>query len=104
MAAVFAAAGELDESGSEAVLAWAILVTSWPQADDEALAIASELIGQDRVALSEAHRLAARNHAHARALDLEAHFASVGLHEVSELYQTVAERLDTTIATLCSDH
>lgn len=100
MAAVFAAAGELDQSGSEAVLAWTILATTSPSAVELALGTASELIGQHHVGVSEADRLATRNRAHALALDLEGHFVSVGLHDTAELYETVADSLDTTIATL----
>ena len=100
MAAVFAAAGEHDQSGSEAVLAWTILATASPSAVDLALDTASELIGQEQAGVSEAHRVSARTRAHALALDLQAHYVSVGLHEVAELYETVADNLDTTIATL----
>jgi hypothetical protein len=103
MAAVFAASGELDQSGSEAVLAWAILATAWPSAVDLALDTASELIGQEQAGVSEAHRLAARSRAHALALQLEGHYTSVGLHDVATLYESVAENLDTTIATLVND-
>lgn len=100
MAAVFAAAGELDQSGSEAVLAWTILATVSPSTVELALDTASELIGQEHAGVSEAHRVAARTRAHALALDLEAHYVSVGLHGVAGLYETVADNLDTTIATL----
>ena len=102
MAAVFAAAGELDQSGSEAVLAWTILATTSPSAVDLALDTASELIGQDHVGVSESHRIAARNRAHALALQLESHFVSVGMRDAAGLYATVADDLDTTIATLAN--
>lgn len=100
MAAVFAAAGELDQSGSEAVLAWAILATAWPSAVGLALDTSSELIGQEQAGVSETHRVAARNRAHALALALEGHYVSVGVHDVATLYENVAENLDATIATL----
>ena len=103
MAAVFAAAGELDQSGCEAVLAWAILATAWPPAVDLALDTASELIDQEQAGVSETHRAKARDRAHALALALEAHYVSVGLHDVATLYESVAENLETTIATLVND-
>lgn len=100
MAAVFAVAGETAESASESVLAWTILVTSWPGAHHAAVATAGELIGQDQVSLSDSHRDTARTRAHALALELEAHFVSVGLHEEASLYSSVADHLETTIETL----
>ena len=100
MAAVFAVAGELDESASETVLAWTMLAEGWPGADSAALATASELIGQDQVALSVQHRDAARDRARSLALDLEGHFVSVGRHAEAELYASLADNLDAIIATL----
>jgi hypothetical protein len=100
MAAAFAAAGECQESGSEAVLAWTMLATSWPAAELVASGAASELVGIHQLTVSDRHREAARARAHAVALDLEAHFASVGLRREAELYELVADHLSDTIQTL----
>lgn len=102
MAAVFAVAGESDESASEAVLAWTMLATCSPVAVSAAAATASELIDQDQVALSEAARSAARDRAHALALALESHFVSCGQSEEAALYASVADELETTVATLAA--
>ena len=102
MAAVFAVAGETDESASEAVLAWTILATCWTGADAAASATAAELIGQDQAGMSDLHRDAAHVRAHALALELEAHFTSVGLHDDAALYASVVQRLAATMHTLAN--
>lgn len=104
MAAVFAVAGETQESASESVLAWTILVTCWPGAHPAALATARELVGQDQVSVSDRDRDAAQSRAHALALELEAHFVSVGLHKEAELYSSVADHLGNTIQTLVNSN
>ncbi len=103
MAAVFAVAGETDESASEAVLAWAILSTCWPGATEAAGVTADELIGQNQVGLSEQHRQAAHAKAHALALELEGHFVTTGQHDLATLYATVADELTVTIGALLPD-
>ena len=103
MAAVFAVGGESAESASEAVLAWAILATSRPDAVDAAGSVAADLVGQQQVGLSEAHQEAAHRKAHALAMELEGHYVSCGQHEIATLYATVADQLSETIDTLLSD-
>ncbi len=103
MSAVFAVAGETDESASEAVLAWAILSTCWPGATEAAQATADELIGQDQAGLSAIHQKSAHAKAHALALTLEAHFVTTGQHDLATLYADVAEELSVTIEALLPD-
>lgn len=97
MSAVFAVAGDHDESASESVLAWALLDTAWPAARTSARACADELIGDDQAGVSPAARDRARAKAHDLAMTLEAHFVSVGQRDVASLYERVAERLADTV-------
>jgi hypothetical protein len=100
MSAVFAVGGDIAESGSEAVLAWAILATSWPGAEPSARECANELIGEEQAGVSPEAQAAAQTRAHSLALELEAHFVSTGQHDVAALYATVAEHLGSTISAL----
>ena len=100
MAAVFGVAGDVGESASEAVLAWAILDHLWPGAGDAALTASRELIGQDVAGSSEDHRAAAARRAEAQALDLEGHFVTVGMHDEATLYASVADRLEVVVGSL----
>lgn len=102
MAAVFGIAGESGESSSESVLAWVMLCSCWPDAGAQAQTTASELVGQNVARLSDAHRDRARRRAQSQALDLQAHFVSVGQHEEATLYARVAEDIDAAIASLVS--
>ncbi|NND73740.1 MAG: hypothetical protein HKN44_01935 [Ilumatobacter sp.] len=103
MAAVFAVAGDTAESASEAVLAWAMLATSWDGAANAASTAAAELVDQDQASTSPLHRDTARARAEALALELQAHYVSVGLRAEAELYESIAERLNDTVATLVND-
>lgn len=103
MAAVFGLAGDVAESASESMLAWAILTQLWPDAPAAALAASRELIGQEVAGTSEAHRSAAARRAATQALDLEGHFVSVGMHDEATLYATVADHLDEIVTTLAND-
>lgn len=93
MTAVFALAGEAVESASEAVLAWALLATNWPDAITSATETGAELIDQRVVALSDETRTAAAARARGLALDIQAHFVTVGRQDEATLYAEVAERL-----------
>lgn len=103
MAAAFAVAGDTAESASEAVLAWTMLATCWEGAAAAATAAAAELVDKDQASISTTHREAARAQAEALALELQAHYVSVGLHAEAALYETVAEHLEDTIATLANE-
>jgi hypothetical protein len=100
MTAVFALAGESTESASEAVLAWTMLMHQWPEAEDAAGRAAAELIDQRVASLSEASRTAALSRAQGLALDIEAHYVSVGCTGEATLYAEVAEKLEEAIAAL----
>lgn len=100
MTAVFALAGDAIESASEAVLAWAMLMHQWPEAEDAAARAAAELIDQRVASLSEASRTAALARAQGLALDIQAHYVSVGCNDEATLYADVAEKLDEAIAAL----
>lgn len=103
MAAVFGLSGDVAESASESMLAWAILTTLWPDAADAALAASRELVGQEIAGASVEHRTAAARRAATQALDLEGHLVSVGMHDEATLYATVADRLDDVAASLAND-
>lgn len=100
MAAMCGVAGNNEESASEAVLAWSMLSSCCPGAVEAAAAVGAELIDPDRVAASDDDRRRAQSRAHGLALSLEAHFVSVGLHQHANLYETVADELETSIAAL----
>jgi hypothetical protein len=100
MAAMCAIAGKIEESASEAVLAWAVLSSCCAGAAAGAAAVGAELIDPERVAASDDQRRRAQTRAHDLALSLEAHYVSVGQHDVATLYETVADELDASIARL----
>jgi len=92
MAAEFAAAGNLDECASEALLAWAILsrhddghITDAPTVD---------LPEPSSVSESPASGDAVRRRAHTLALSLEGHFTSEGQTDSADLYEQLAAELD----------
>jgi hypothetical protein len=91
MAAVFAVAGQSEESAAEAVLAWTMLSRQWPGAADAASAVGAELVDARVAALSETSRAAALARAHGLALDIEAHYVSVGCVGEAALYAEVAD-------------
>ena len=100
MTAVFAVAGQTEESASEAVLAWAILMSGWPEAEAGAARTGAELIDQRVADLSDRARSAALNRARGLALDIEAHFVTVGRQGEAELYAEVADRLADAVDAL----
>lgn len=100
MTAVFALAGETQESASEALLAWTMLSMQWPDAEGVADGPAGELIGQNVAGLSEATRQAAAARAHGLAVDIESHYVSVGCHDEATFYADVAERVADAAAEL----
>jgi hypothetical protein len=100
MAARFAAVGKSAECASESVLAWTMLAVVWPAASAEADAVAGELVGQEPIAVSPEHHERARARAAAQAMDLQAHFVMVGRTDEASLYETVAEHLGTSVASL----
>lgn len=100
MSAAFALAGESGPSASEAVLAWTILATCWPGVPAAAAETAAELIGRDQAMPSEQRRRAIRDRAHAAALDLQAHYVSVGLHNAADLYASVEQHVDDALDAL----
>ena len=104
MSAVFAVAGDHEESASESVLAWALLSTAWPGAAGAARECAAELIGDDQAGLSPESREQARAKALALAMTLEAHYVTVGQHDIAALYERVAEHLADTIESLVAAH
>jgi hypothetical protein len=97
MTAVFAVAGETEESASEAVLAWAILTSQWPEADSSAAETGAELIDERVASLSDRARTAATTRARGLALDIEAHFVTVGRQQEATLYAEVADRLGDAV-------
>lgn len=100
MSAAFALAGESEPSASEAVLAWTILATCWPGVPHSAAETAAELVGAARSMPSEQQRRAIRNRAHAAALDLQAHYVSVGRHDAADLYASVEQHVDGALDAL----
>lgn len=100
MAAVFALAGEHVESASESVLAWTILLNQWPDAESTAAQAASELIDQHSAALSDSVRNAALARARGLALDIEAHYVSVGCVAEATLYANAADSVAGAIEAL----
>lgn len=100
MAAVFAVAGEPDESAAEAVLAWTMLVTSWAYGAESAGRVAAELVDREVATTSPEHRLRAMRGARARAMDIESHFVMTGQRAEADLYAQVAEDLERTIETI----
>jgi hypothetical protein len=91
MAAVFAVAGQAEESAAEAVLAWTVLSLQWDDATGAATEVGAELVDA-RVALSsEESRSAVLARAHGLALDIEAHYVSVGCAGEAALYAEVAD-------------
>lgn len=91
MTAVFAVAGESEESAAEAVLAWTMLAQQWPDASDAATRVGAELVDARVASLSDASRTAVVARAHGLALDIEAHYASVGCEGEAALYAQVAD-------------
>ena len=91
MTAVFAVAGESQESAAEAVLAWTMLKRQWPDVADAATGIGAELIDARVASLSEESRTAVLTRAHGLALDIESHYASVGCTAEATLYAEVAD-------------
>jgi len=100
MSAVFAVAGQTEESASEAVLAWAILMSQWPGAEASAAEIGAELIDQRVASLSDRARNSALNRARGLALDIEAHFVTVGRQEEASMYADVADQLENAVDAL----
>ncbi len=100
MSAVFAVAGETAESASEAVLAWAILVSQWPDAQASTAQTGAELIDQRVARLSDRARTAAVTRARGLALDIEAHFVTVGRQDEASLYADVADQLTDAVEAL----
>jgi len=100
MTAVFAVAGQTEQSASEAVLAWAILMSQWPGAETSAAETGAELIDQRVASLSDRARLTALNRARGLALDIEAHFVMVGRQEEASMYAEVADQLSGAVDAL----
>lgn len=100
MSAVFAVAGQTEESASEAVLAWAMLTSQCPSAESGAAEIGAELIDQRVASLSDRARSTALNRARGLALDIEAHFVMVGRREEASMYADVADHLDRAVEAL----
>lgn len=100
MAAVFALAGEHVESAAESLLAWTMLLNQWPGAESAAAQVAGELIDQHSAALSESVRNAALARARGLALDIEAHYVSVGCVAEAALYADVADAVAASIDAL----
>lgn len=100
MAAVFAVAGQTDESASEAVLAWAMLTSQWSGAEASVAEIGAELIDQRVASLSDRARTGATNRARGLALDIEAHFVMVGRQDEATMYAEVADQLERAVDAL----
>jgi|GEM_PF-7123241 len=100
MTAAFAVAGESEESAAEAVLAWTMLSQQWPDAESEATRAGAELVDARVASLSDEARSAAVVRAHGLALDIEAHYVSVGCDAEAALYAEVADRVAAAVAEL----
>lgn len=100
MAAVFAVAGETEESAAETVLAWTLLATALPAHAGAAANVAAELIDRNVAGVSDAHRERFLRSARARAMDIESHYVTTGQRVEAELYAAVADQMDTAIRTL----
>lgn len=100
MAAVFAVAGQHLESAAESLLAWTILSSQWSDASATAARTAAELAGDGVARHSDADRSAAAGRARGLALDIEAHYVSVGLHDHAALYAHLAECVDDAASSL----
>jgi hypothetical protein len=100
MSAVFAVAGQTEESASEAVLAWAILSSQWSAAEARATEVGAELIDQSVASVSDRARTAATSRARGLALDVEAHFVTVGRQEEASMYAAVADQLEHAVDAL----
>lgn len=100
MTAAFAVAGQSEESAAEAVLSWAMLAQQWPDAADAAAQVAAELVDVRVASLSEAARDAALIRARGLALDIEAHYVSVGCADEATLYAQVADAVADAVADL----
>lgn len=92
MAAARAAAGDLDECASEALLAWTILSSQAEQLASDALTV--DLPEPSSFSRSPASEDAARRRAHALALSLEGHFASEGQTDSANLYEQLGAALE----------
>jgi hypothetical protein len=97
MTAVFAVAGQSQESAAEAVLAWTMLMRQWPDVADAATRVGAELIDGRVASLSEESRTAVLARANGLALDIEAHYVSVGCTEEATLYAEVAEAVAAAV-------
>ena len=100
MTAAFAVAGQSEESAAEAVLAWAMLAQQWPDAADGAAQVAAELVDVRVASLSEEARGVALTRARGLALDIEAHYVSVGCTDEATLYAQVADAVAEAVADL----
>jgi hypothetical protein len=100
MTAAFAVAGESEESAAEAVLAWTMLSQQWPDAATAATRAGAELVDARVASLSDEARGAAIARAHGLALDIEAHYVSVGCTAEATLYAELADAVAAAVAEL----
>lgn len=91
-AAAFAAAGNLEQCASEALLAWTILANQDGHAAIDSLT--ADLPEPRSFSPSSTSEDAARRRAHALALSLEGHFVSEGQTASADLYEQVAAALE----------
>lgn len=94
------AAGTGDDATSaacEPLLAWGVLAAAVPEIDRLAASAESELISARVATGSAAHRSAVAAAATARAMELEAHYVSVGNHAVAGLYAEVADNVESIL-------
>jgi hypothetical protein len=91
MASSFAAAGNVDECASEALLAWTILTSHGER--DVIDALTGDLPEPETLGATPQAQDAASRRAHALALGLQGHFVSEGQTDSATLYEKVASSL-----------
>lgn len=100
MAAVFALAGDADESSAETVLAWTLLAVSLPGQVRAAERVAGELVDRNVTGVSADHHERSLRAARARAMDVESHYVTTGQRAEADLYARVADEMDAAIGAL----
>jgi hypothetical protein len=91
MAALFAAAGDLDECASEALLVWSILDLHGARRSADSLT--SDLPSGRVAGADPTAEATARRRAHDLALELLGHFVSEGQTDSAALYEALASAL-----------
>ncbi|MEL6893301.1 MAG: hypothetical protein AAFP84_17040 [Actinomycetota bacterium] len=95
---VAAAVGsDATSAACEPLLAWAVLAAAVPELDELASRAEAELVTAATAIGTPDRRNTVATAATQRALELEAHYASVGNHDVAELYARVADDIGATL-------